>query len=221
LFGGLYDWYDPWTLLKALEHLSDIEWKLFFIRNPNPESTPQTALAQVQKWCEKKNWWGNRIQLLDWIPMERRYDLLRDVDALVAPHRVTLETRISLRTRFVDAIAANCPVITSDGGSMSHLLKEHKAGWVVPPENARALADALLEAIGGKNEDSRQAAANELAAKFNWERVLQPLIRFCREPRQDPTKKDFAFCPSTVAPPDPFLTRLRRRIQKLRRGLRM
>jgi glycosyltransferase involved in cell wall biosynthesis len=214
LFGGLYDWYDPWTLLKALEHLDNFDWKLIFIRNPNPESTPQTVLANVQKWCEDKKWWGVKVQLIDWQPAQRRYDLLRDVDALVAPHRVTIETHLSMRTRFLDALAAGCPVITTEGGSMSRLLRERKAGWVVPPEDPLALRQALFEVTEDTNQESREAAAKEIAAQFSWERVLQPLIQFCREPRQDPTKREFAFRPPTVSPPDPFLARLRRRFQK-------
>ncbi|HEV7784996.1 MAG TPA: hypothetical protein VGQ28_06635, partial [Thermoanaerobaculia bacterium] len=37
LFGGLYDWYDPWTLLDALQQLDCPGWTLLLIRNPNPE----------------------------------------------------------------------------------------------------------------------------------------------------------------------------------------
>jgi glycosyltransferase involved in cell wall biosynthesis len=216
LFGGLYDWYDPWTLLEALEELDHIDWKLIFIRNPNPESTPQTVLEKVQAWCEGRQWWGSRVQLMDWLPIARRYDLLRDVDALVAPHRMTIETRLSLRTRFLDALIAGCPVITSKGGSMSRLLEEWDAGWVVPPRDPRALAGALRDVTEGKHRETRAPAAAELARQFNWNHVLQPLIAFCRQPRRDPFKRDFAFCPPTIAPSDPLLTRLRRRMRKLR-----
>src|SRR3954468_13963628 len=83
LFGGLYDWYDPWTLLDALQQLDRPGWTLLLIRNPNPESTPQRLFARVEARCRKLGWWGTRVQALDWVPAERRYDLLRDVDLLV------------------------------------------------------------------------------------------------------------------------------------------
>src|SRR6185295_13328480 len=146
LFGGLYDWYDPWTLLDALGRLDrpgGQSWTLLLIRNPNPESTPQRLFARVEARCRELGWWGTQVQALDWVPAERRYDLLRDVDLLVAPHSPSLETRLSLRTRFLDALAAGCPVVTSEGGAMSRLLAEHRAGWVVPPGDAAALARAL------------------------------------------------------------------------------
>ncbi|HYN22155.1 MAG TPA: glycosyltransferase, partial [Thermoanaerobaculia bacterium] len=210
LFGGLYDWYDPWTLLQALEELEIPGWTLLFIRNPNSESTPQRLLAEVEARCRKLGWWGSRVHALDWVPAERRYDLLRDVDLLVAPHTPSLETRLSLRTRFLDALAAGCPVITSEGGTVSRLLREHEAGWVVPTGDAKALAAALREALAG---ETRPQGARELLRDFTWDRALAPLVRFCREPRRDESKDRFAYRPATVAPPDPLVFRLKRRLR--------
>jgi glycosyltransferase involved in cell wall biosynthesis len=211
LFGGLYDWYDPWTLLDALAALERPDWTLLLIRNPNPEGTPQRLFAAVEARCRSLGWWGSRAQALDWVPAERRYDLLRDVDLLAAPHRPSLETRLSLRTRFLDALAAGCPVVTSEGGALSRLLTSHGAGWVVPPGDAVALATALVAALA--DPDSRRSGARELLAAFQWDRVLAPLVRFCREPRVDPTKARFAHRPATAAPPDRLAFRLRRRLR--------
>ena len=211
LFGGLYDWYDPWTLLDALAVLERPGWTLLLIRNPNPESTPQRLFAEVEARCRSLGWWGSRVQALDWVPAERRYDLLRDVDLLVAPHKPSLETRLSLRTRFLDALAAGCPVVTSEGGAMSRLLAEHRAGWVAPPGDAAALARVLAEALDAPA--SRQAGARELVAAFQWDRVLAPLVRFCRDPKVDATKERFAQRQATVAPPDRLAFRLRRKLR--------
>src|SRR5947199_119575 len=167
LFGGLYDWYDPWTLLEALAAL-DRPWTLLLIRNPNPESTPQRLLAEVEARCRALGWWGSRVQVHDWVPAERRYDLLRDVDLLVAPHRPSLETRLSLRTRFLDALAAGCPVVTSEGGAMSRLLAEHRAGWVTPPGDAPALARALAEVLDDP-ETGLEALAAQHDPGVEWE----------------------------------------------------
>ncbi len=49
LFGGLYDWYDPWTLLDALARLDVPNWTLLLIRNPNADSTPQRLLGEVER----------------------------------------------------------------------------------------------------------------------------------------------------------------------------
>jgi glycosyltransferase involved in cell wall biosynthesis len=216
LFGGLYDWYDPWTLLAALEQLEQRSWTLLLIRNPNPDSTPQRLLSEVEARCRKLGWWGSRVRSIDWVPADRRYDLLRDVDLLVAPHRPSLETRLSLRTRFLDAMAAGCPVVTSAGGAMSRMLREHGAGWVVPPGDAEALALAIAEAVEDEAARERsRAGARELLRGFAWDRALEPLVRFCREPRIDETKERWVHRRETAAPPDPLLFRIRRKLRRL------
>ncbi len=222
LFGGLYDWYDPWTLLEALETLDVPGWTLLLIRNPNADgNTPQRLLGEVEARCRKLGWWGSRVRTFDWVPADRRYDLLRDVDLLVAPHRPSLETRLSLRTRFLDALAAGCPVVTSDGGTISRLLREHGAGWVVPPGDARALSATLREVLTAEPAAlaARRAGARELLKAFSWDRALEPLLRFCRDPRRDATKERFVHRPGTAAPPDSLVFRIKRRIK--RRIMRM
>ena len=215
LFGGLYDWYDPWPVLEAFEAAREPSWKLYFIRNPNPDATPQKLFQEVESWCRKRGVWGEAVLALDWIPAERRYDLLREVDLLVSTHTETLETRLSLRTRFLDALASQCPVVTSEGGAMSRLLRQHDAGWVVPPADPPALLAAFREILqDGSRVAERRQAGLQLLETFSWERVLEPLVRFCREPRQDPTKERFAFHPATVAPPDRTGFRLRRWLRR-------
>ncbi len=68
-----------------------------------PPPRRSASSAEVEADCRRRGWWGSRVRLLDWVPAARRWDLLRDVDVLAAPHRPSLETRLSLRTRFLDA----------------------------------------------------------------------------------------------------------------------
>jgi hypothetical protein len=69
LFGGLYDWYDPFTLLDALALLpAEPPWTLLLVANPNPGSTPQRLLAEVEARCRRLGWWGSRVRLVDWVP---------------------------------------------------------------------------------------------------------------------------------------------------------
>ena len=215
LFGGLYDWYDPWPVLEAFAVIDEPDWRLYFIRNPNPEATPQKLFREVEAWAKKRRLLGERIVVLDWIPAARRYDLLREVDVLVATHTLTLETRLSLRTRFLDALAAGCPVVTSTGGGMSRLLEHFDAGWVAPPGDAEAVARALREAVTDEEKiAARRAGGERLLESFRWEKVLAPLLEFCRTPKLDGTKEEFAFRPETQAPPDGLAFRLRRFVKR-------
>jgi glycosyltransferase involved in cell wall biosynthesis len=225
LFGGLYEWYDPWTLLEALDSLLDLRWRLLFARNPNagdPNAghTPQALLARVERWAaERGPGWRDRLELFDWAPFERRFDLLRDVSLLISTHADGIETRLSLRTRFLDAMAAGCPVVTSDGGAVANIVRERGAGWVVPRGDAAALARTLREILATPEAArSRVEIGRATARSFTWSRALEPLARFCRAPAVDPTRDAFAFRPQTPIPADDWRFRIRRRLGVLRDG---
>jgi glycosyltransferase involved in cell wall biosynthesis len=188
LFGALYDWYDPWPLLEAVERLGRHAWRVFFVRTPNAATTPQRVWTSVEAWCRRRGWWQETVQPLDWVAEDRRYDLLRDMDVLAALHRPGLETSFAVRTRFLEAFAAGCPVVATDGGVVAGLMREHGAGWVVPPGDVDAVARALVEAVEPGRNAARVEAGRALAARFDWERVLEPLVTFCRAPVVDVTR---------------------------------
>lgn len=210
LFGGLYDWYDPEPLLEAFAAVPDPNARLLFVRQPPGAQAPQRLLAEVEARSRRQE--PDRIGFLDWVPFERRYDMLRDVDALAACHQPGLETELSLRTRFVDALAVGCPVLTTEGGTVPRLLREWDAGLVVPCGDVDALGAGLAELVaGGPEVDARARRGREQAmATFSWERSLAPLAAFLSAPRVDPTKEEFAFRPRTAAPADGLGFRLRR-----------
>lgn len=220
LFGALYDWYDPRTLLDALERLEEVRWSLYLVAHPNPESTPQGLMGQVEARCRHRGWWGTRVRQIPWVAAERRFDLLRDVDLMVAPHRPSLETRLSLRTRFLEALAAGCPVVLTQGGSISARVAGHGAGWVVSPADPVELAGAIRQALEEPEERARRVAAGRrLAGLFSWERALAPLVAFCLAPWRDATKERFAFRPAAVSPPDSLSFRVRRWLRRTERRL--
>ena len=127
------------TTLGPPRALTELEgaWTLLLIRNPKRGQHAAAPSGRGGGPLPESRLVGEpRVQTLDWVPAERRYDLLR-MGLLVAPHTPRLETRLSLRTRFLDALASGCPVSPRGPATMSRLLKEHQAGWVVPPRTRR------------------------------------------------------------------------------------
>jgi glycosyltransferase involved in cell wall biosynthesis len=223
LFGGLYDWYDPMTTLEAFELLlerRDLERRdsddleLLFIRNPNPGHTPQRRVEQVEAWRRKSSARvADRVRFLDWVPYERRFDLLRDVDLLVSTHLPGLETDLSLRTRFLEALAAGCPVVVTEGGALGRQLERFDAGWLVAPKDKEALCAAFEQILaGGDAVATRVERGRALASEFAWPKVVAPLLQFCRNPVKDASALEFSATLATRAPADTTAFRIRRRL---------
>lgn len=200
-FGGIYDWHDPLVTLQALEILesegklegsgSAERLKLLFFKNPNPESTPQNQFDRARNWCREKGWEGSRVHFLDWIDYGKRDSAFLECDLAVATFPRGLEVDLSFRTRVLDWLWCGLPVVVTNGGWTGTLLREEKAGLVVEPGNAPELASAMMSLIRNL-ELRRELAANGqrlVRSRFQWDQILEPLDRFCQNPRLASDKK--------------------------------
>jgi len=190
-YGGIYDWHDPLTALRALERLGDDGPKLVFVRNPNLETTPQQRYAEALAWCEERGWTGRRAFFIDWIDYERRESAYLECDLGMATFPAGLETDLAFRTRILDWLWCGLPAVVTDGGWTGELLRAEGAGAVAEPGDPEALA----RLVGGLLDDPgrRQALARAgqglVARRFRWETILEPLDRFCAAPRIAPDKR--------------------------------
>jgi glycosyltransferase involved in cell wall biosynthesis len=77
-------------------------------------------------------------------------------------------------SKAVPPLACGVPVIYSGVGESADIIRDNGCGIVVPPENARLLADAILELSG--NPERREAlgkAGLRLAQReFSWQRIV-------------------------------------------------
>ncbi len=204
-FGGVYDWYDPMILLKALKQVVDEGWplRIIFCLNPNPETTPQKKLMEVRRWADALEWTGRYVFFLPWFPYEDRFHYYRDVDIAVSLHRPSLETDLSFRTRLLDFLNAGLPVVVTEGGEGSQKVREAGCGVLVRPNHREDLREAFLFYL--KNPDQRRLHGERgrqwVQSHLNWQRALEPLMRFCANPRKRPSFEATPAQPTSLTPP--------------------
>jgi glycosyltransferase involved in cell wall biosynthesis len=76
----------------------------------------------------------------------------------------------------IEAQAMTKPIIaTTHGGSLETVI-DGKTGWLVPPINARALADALKQALGDPEERRRRGHSGR-----RWVMKHFTIKKMCRE----------------------------------------
>jgi glycosyltransferase involved in cell wall biosynthesis len=80
----------------------------------------------------------------------------------------------------VEAMAAGCPVVTSNRSSMAEIAGD--ATLLVDPEDPRAIADALIELAGSESERRRLSARGTARARrFSLERMAEETIEVYRD----------------------------------------
>lgn len=187
--GGVYSWFDPLTLLRAVHQLSHRrgDVRLFFLgmKHPNPDVPEMGMAEQTRRLADQLGLTGKQVFFNEtWVPYADRQNYLLDADCGVTTHFEHVETTFAFRTRVLDYLWAGLPVVTTDGDSFADLVRSENLGLVVPAEDPAALADALEKVL--YDNDFAAACRERIAVvreRFTWESVLAPLTEFCRDPR--------------------------------------
>ena len=107
-----------------------------------------------------------------------------EADIAVCAAHDSLETHYSFRTRLVDAFWAELPVVCTSGDVLAELIESEELGITVPPRDHHAFADAILRLIEDKELLARcRCNMPRVKEQLRWERTLQPLLAFCRNPK--------------------------------------
>jgi glycosyltransferase involved in cell wall biosynthesis len=108
------------------------------------------------------------VFLAGWHPHESLPDFFNAADLFVHP---------SVHEQFglvlVEAMACGIPVIAVNRGGPAMIVDDPRTGWLVPPDDAGALADAMVEAVNdpeARRLRGRSARA-EAADRYSWERI--------------------------------------------------
>lgn len=187
--GGVYSWFDPLTLVRAMDILRtrrpDARLVFLGMRHPNPEVGEMDIGARTVRLADTLGLTGKHVFFNEqWVPYEDRQNWLLDADCGVTTHFEHVETTFAFRTRVLDYLWAGLPIVTTDGDAFADLVRAERLGAVVPAEDPDALADALERCLYDTDfarECTRRIAA--VAERFAWPTVLEPLVRFCRDPR--------------------------------------
>lgn len=192
--GGIYNWFDPLTLIDAVAIASRAhpDLRLFFLgaAHPNPNIPTMRMAVAARERAAELGLLGTTVFFNDsWVPYDERADFLLDADLGVSTHFEHLETAFSFRTRILDYLWASLPIISTDGDTFAGIIRENDLGRVVAPEDPDGLARAIEELL--YDADARQRIARNIAAysvEHTWEKTLQPLLAFCADPSRAPDR---------------------------------
>ncbi len=193
-WGGLYDWLDPITLIRAmpkvLEQRSDVVVFFAGTRHPSPNvPTVSPICQQVMRLSDEMGLTDRHVFFHGWIPYQERENYLLEADLGLSLHPDHVETRFAFRTRVLDFIWAGLPIIATEGDTASELVQQHQLGAVVGYQDVSGLAQAILDLLATPNLKATLAPRfAQLVQVYRWEQTTRPLVEFCRAPRPAPDR---------------------------------
>ncbi|WP_447924832.1 glycosyltransferase [Georgenia muralis] len=190
--GGIYNWFDPLTLIRAVDRLrqthADVRLYFMGLKHPNPGVPDMRIAWEAKQLSERLGLTGTHVFFNEgWVPYEQRADYLLDADVGVSTHFQHVETAFSFRTRILDYLWANLPIVATEGDTFATLIDRHGLGETVPAEDVEALRASLERML--YDDEARRDVKSSIAAfapTYRWSQVLEPLASFCAAPRRAP-----------------------------------
>jgi GT2 family glycosyltransferase/glycosyltransferase involved in cell wall biosynthesis len=188
--GGIYNWFDPITLLHAVDRLRQRrpDVRLFFLglKHPNPD-VPEMRMAVATRALSDSLGLTDKHVFFNegWVEYDDRQNYLLEADIGVSTHLDHVETAFSFRTRILDYLWTSLPIVATGGDTFADLIESKGLGITVPPGDVEALEEALFRLLDDEafNAECR-ARLGEVMPNHAWSRVLAPLVEFCRAPRR-------------------------------------
>jgi glycosyltransferase involved in cell wall biosynthesis len=184
--GGIVKWYDPLTLVRAVARIvprrPDV--KLLFLGTKYPVAgfDPGATLGEARELSRALGLLGDNVLFNEgWLPYDESGRYMVEADIGVSTYYDNLETHFSYRTRMVDFLWAETPLVCTRGDVIAEMVERRGLGIVVPEQDVDALEAALNRLL--EEREFYAACKRNLGAvkaEMTWERTLAPLVEFCR-----------------------------------------
>jgi glycosyltransferase involved in cell wall biosynthesis len=110
-----------------------------------------------------------------WLMPDHIPATLAEADVALMPMRDTLINRARGLAKLLELMGAGLPIVASRVGQAAEYLEHGVSGWLVPPENPGALAEAVLCLIDDADLRQRLSiGAQHTARQYSWD-VLAPI----------------------------------------------
>ena len=192
--GGLWNWFDPLTLLRALHALRadrpEIKGLFLGVTHPNPDIGTMEMGERALALAHELDLYDNGAYFVDWVPYDQRQNYLLESDIAVSLHQPGVEAQFAFRTRVLDYLWCGLPMVVSRGDDLAARIVRERVGLAVPERDIDAVAAAIRDLADGAGAEGRVARFAALKQELSWSRVIGPVREFCRAPRAAPDKSD-------------------------------
>ncbi|MBN2884618.1 glycosyltransferase [Patescibacteria group bacterium] len=192
--GGIWNWNDGETLIKAMSLIKNKKIKLVFqgFKHPAKESKLSVKAKRSLILAKKLKLVGKNVFFLeDWTPYSERANFLLDSNIGVVSSPDIPEANLFLKTRIYDYFWAGLPIILNDCEAFAPLIKDRGLGLVVRTGDAKDWAKNIqLLASSQKLVEQIVKNIKKYKKEIIWEQTLKPVRDFALKPYLSADKKN-------------------------------
>ncbi len=204
-FGGIYPWFDLRGLVDAVGILNEkVPAKLIIVGAKNPFNNHPDFTRPYDQLIEHIETTSSqdRVIVQDWVEFDKRADWYLDSDAVVVINKEGEENELSWRTRLVDFLWADLPLLTNGGDPLGEILIQKQAAQkltgLTPKEIAHDLQTMLKD---DKHLLKLKENLSELRSDYYWDTLTADLVNAVNTHKRAKDLQHFG--DQTILPPAP------------------
>ncbi len=192
---SIFSWFDAITAIEAMKVVSkkvkDAVMVFVGADNPNIDIMTKKNVKSAKKKAKELGLLNKKVYFMDWLPYEKRTNMYLESEFAVVTYPIGPETEMSFRTRIIDCLWGRLPVICTKGDSVAEIIENEGLGATVEEKNPKELAEKIIEFLTNKQKLKRTSKRVDkfIKEKMNWDVVIKPIDRFCKNPKIDPYKE--------------------------------
>lgn len=179
-FGGIYPWFDLRNLVDGVHQLNKkVPTRLVIVGAKNPfNNHPDFTRPydQLVEHIDSDPELKRLIVMQDWVDFAKRADWYLDSDLVVVINKLGEENELAWRTRLVDFMWADLPIVTNGGDPLGEELLANQAAVRLNGLSADAIADGLEGVL--KNPEQLQGLRSNLSKlkqRYFWDVATKQL----------------------------------------------
>jgi glycosyltransferase involved in cell wall biosynthesis len=177
-YGAFYSWFDMESLIPALQTIKkDVPgFRLLIAGAKNPYNQDPGLLSHYEKTVEALSVLGDTVEYVPWASFEERFNIYSRASAIVTFNHLGLENKLAWRTRLMDYVLADRPIITNGGDPLGDDLIKRGVAFA---STAEQLATTFRSVIATKHDKATFRAAAE---RYSWQAATKALADQLQSP---------------------------------------
>lgn len=181
-FGGIYPWFDIRSLADAIKRVNEkVPAKLVVVGAKNPFNNHPDFVSRYEQFIDyvSSEEMQEYVIVKDWIDFKDRADWYLDSDIVVVFNKLGEENKLAWRTRLVDFMWADLPVLTNGGDPLGEIMIERDAAVRMASTESLDVAQAIMDVLGADRSRVKSLRHNmsKLKKEYYWGTITGQLSK--------------------------------------------
>lgn len=170
-YGAFYSWFDMESLIGSLIQLKKKVpgFKLIIAGAKNPYNKDPGILAHYKKTTEALEVLGDTIEYINWHPFDERFEVYAKATAIITWNHLGLENLLAWRTRLMDFVLSDRPIITNGGDPLGEDLITRGIAYRATVEDVDKVFMEIVK------HPPVNALFDKAAERYDWHNITKEL----------------------------------------------